>query len=237
MERPALGVDVRAVRAGADRENAGTEAPEDARRHAVGRAVGAVERDREAGEVEREAPAEELDVLGLRARVGDEPADPGAPRARRAVVALEALLDRVLPGVGELGALRGEQLDAVVLEQVVGRAEHDATVGAELLREEGDRRRREHADGVALGAGGEQPRHEGGLEQRPRQARVASDDEAHAVDPVVELQRGDELAPDPEREVGRERLLVGDAADTVGPEQARHRLVPSHGPRVIGSSG
>src|SRR2546429_9935316 len=100
-------------------------------------------------------------------------------------------------------------------------------------------RRREgvRPSGEASGSGGERPRHEGGLEQRPRQARVASDDEAHAVDPVVELQRGDELAPDPEREVGRERLLVGDAADSVGAEQTRHRTAPSRRPRPIGSSG
>src|SRR5205809_5179952 len=237
VERAAAGVDVPAVGAGADRQDAGAEPPEDARRHAIRRAVGAVEHDGEPAELEREGPAEEVDVVRLRARVGDEAADLGAPRARRTVVALEALLDLVLPGVGELRALRGEQLDAVVLERVVRRAEDDAAVGAELLREERDRRRREHADGVAVGAGGEQPRHERGLEQRPRQTRVASEHEPYAVGPVLDLQRRDELASDPEREVGRERLLVGDAADPVGAEQTRHRPVPSRPPCVIGSSG
>src|SRR5438094_363946 len=212
------------------------EPPEDARRHAIRRAVGAVEHDGEPAELEREGPAEEVDVVRLRARVGDEAADLGAPRARRTVVALEALLDLVLPGVGELRALRGEQLDAVVLERVVGRAEHDAAVGAELLREERDRRGREHADRVALGAGGEQPRHERGLEEGPRQACVASDDEPHAVRRVFEQEGRDELTPDPEREVGSERVLVGDAANPVGAEQACHRAAPSRRRPPIGSS-
>src|SRR5439155_24639651 len=236
MERPAAGVDVPAIGAGTDRQDAGAEPPEDARRHAIRRAVGAVEHDREPAELEREGPAEEVDVVRLRARVGDEAADPGAPRARRAVLALEALLDLVLPGVGELRALRGEQLDAVVLERVVGRAEHDSAVGAKPFREERDRRGREHADRVALGTGGQQPRHERGLEERSRQARVASDDKPHAVGRVLAEERRDELTPDAEREVGGEWVLVGDAANPVGAEQACHRVAPSRRPPSIGSS-
>jgi len=45
--------------------------------------VGAVEHDGEPAELEREGPAEEVDVVRLRARVGDEAAD-SAPRARGA---------------------------------------------------------------------------------------------------------------------------------------------------------
>src|SRR5206468_11096164 len=89
VKRPAAGVDIPAVGAGADRQDARAEPPEDARRHAIGRAVGAVEHDGEPAEVEREGPAEEVDGVRLRARVGDEAADPGAARPGRAVLALE----------------------------------------------------------------------------------------------------------------------------------------------------
>src|SRR2546425_1134224 len=90
--------------------------------------------------------------------------------------------------------------------------------------------------GGAPGGGGERPRHERGLEEGPRQACVASDDEPHAVRSVFEQERRDELTPDPEREVGSERVLVGDAANPVGAEQACHRAAPSRRRPPIGSS-
>src|SRR5204862_288633 len=102
LERPPASVASASPVSAATPGRARAEPPEDARRHAIGRAVGAVEHDGEPAEVEREGPAEEVDVVRLRARVGDEAADPGAARPGRAVLALEALLDLVLPGVGEL---------------------------------------------------------------------------------------------------------------------------------------
>src|SRR5207249_563934 len=199
--------------------HARAEPPEDARPHAERRAVRAVDDHGESGEVQRETAREEVDVVLLRAVVVDEAADVGAVRARRHVRRRQPCLDLLLPRVGELRALRREELDAVVLERVVGGGEHDAAVGIERAREERDARRREHADRVAVGAGGEETRHHGRLEQRPREARVAADHESHPLAALLRDQRGHELAADAIREVRRQRRLVGHTADAVRAEQ------------------
>src|SRR5881396_3497741 len=90
---------------------------------------------------------------------------------------------------------------------------------ASSAREERDARRREHADRVAVGAGREETRHHGRLEQRPREARVAADHESHALAALLRDQRGHELAADAIREVRRQRRLVGHTADAVRAEQ------------------
>src|SRR4051812_43815625 len=51
MQRAAVRVDVRPVGLGGDRDHAGAESPEHARRHVRGRAVGAVDGDAHAGQV------------------------------------------------------------------------------------------------------------------------------------------------------------------------------------------
>ena len=152
------------------------------------------------------------------------------PRIRVLVVTMHS--DRVLASAAIHAGAHGfipkdsgiEELEVAINEVLAGRHYLSPNIPRQTHR-------------VALGASGEQPRDERGLEHRARQARVASDDEPRTVGPVLDRERRDELAPDPEREVGGERFLVGDAADTVGSEQARHRLVPSRGPRLIGSSG
>ena len=95
---------------------------------------------------------------------------------------------------------------------------------SKTAREHRDAGRGQHADGVAVGAG----RHGAGgqrrLEERAGTAGVASDDESHAVHAVVELERRHQLARNPERQLGRQRLLVRHAPDSVGAEQAGHRV-------------
>jgi hypothetical protein len=151
-ERADARVDVDAIRLGADGHHARPQPPEHARRHAMGRPVRAVDRDRHAGEVEREAAAQVIDVVLLGAVVDVEPSDVLAVRARRGVLRREPALDLVLPRVGELGPLRGEELDAVVLVRVVGGGEHDPALRVQPAREERDPGGRQHADRVALAA-------------------------------------------------------------------------------------
>jgi len=67
--------------------------------------VGAVERDRDRAQIEREAAAEELDVLGLGLSVVDQRADLFATSPRRTIRSRQPLLDLGLPRVRELGAL------------------------------------------------------------------------------------------------------------------------------------
>jgi len=83
-------------------------------------------------------PHREVDVVGLGAVVVDELADLRAARAGCLVLLADPPLDLGLPGVGELGSLRREELDAVVLERVMGGAQHDAAVRVEPAREHRD---------------------------------------------------------------------------------------------------
>jgi hypothetical protein len=52
----------------------------------------------------------------------------------------------VLDLVGQLVAVRAEQLDAVVVERIVRGGDHDAEIGAHRARQHGDRRRRHRAE-------------------------------------------------------------------------------------------
>ena len=215
-ERADAGVDVDAVGLRPERDHPGAQAPEDARRHPMRGSVGAVDGNRQSRQVEREAATEVLHVVDV------EPADVLAVRARRRVIAGQPPLDLVFPGVGELGALRGEELDAVVFVGIVRRGKHDAALRFERAREERDARGRQHADRVALPARGQHARHHRGLEQLPGDPRVATDDDSNALRPVL-AERRDELAPHPERELGGERLDVRHTANSVRSEQPAHR--------------
>ena len=154
MERAEARVDVHPVRPRADGQYPGAEPAEYAGRYAVGRAVGAVEGDGDPAQIEREAAAQELDVLGLGLVVVDELADLRAARTGRTIRSVEPLLDLGLPRVGELGAFGREELDAVVLERIVRGAEHDASVSLQPPREQRDPRRRQDPDGKAIRTGG-----------------------------------------------------------------------------------
>ena len=115
----------------------------------------------------------------------------------------------------------GEELDAVVGHRVVRGRQHDAEVGAPCCGEQGDGRGRQHADAHDVDAGAGQARDDGGLEELPRGARVASDDRErtmageHAA--LGQHVRGRHRQV--ERELGRQ-VAVGQATDAVGAEQA-----------------
>src|SRR3954452_24179501 len=96
----------------------GAEVAEDRRRRAVGRAVGAVEQDAHAREVQTaEARTQRGEVVVERVAGAADAPDRG--RAARDSRRLELALDRLLGLVGELVARRAEELDAVVVERVV----------------------------------------------------------------------------------------------------------------------
>ena len=199
----------------------GPQPREHLRRH-VGRGpVGAVEHQREPGEgAGREHAHQPVDVPEP-AVVGGDGAHPVAGRPREAVGGRERSsaggeqpVDLGLqPGlhlVGQLAAPGGEELDAVVLEGVVGRGDHRRRV-AVGGREPGHARRGQHADVGHVGALGHEPGRQGGLQERTRDPGVAADQEAVAgQDPGRGPAQGhDHLGG----EVG-----VGDAANTVGTE-------------------
>jgi hypothetical protein len=189
--------------------------------------VGAVDDDAQPGQVGLPRLDEVVDVVLRRTGVRAQPAD-GRARGALVVGALQELLDALLLGVGELVALRAEELDAVVLDRVVARGDHRAGVGTELRGEERDAGRREDAEGDDVAARRADPGDEGGLEHLARRAGVAADDEARPRDALL-AEGPDDRAPHPDGELGGE-LGVRHAADPVGPEQLTHLALPLRRP-------
>ena len=87
--------------------------------------------------------------------------------------------------------------------------------------------RGQHADRVDVGAGGQRAGHERALEHGARTAACPARRPAGLLDAVVLEQRGHELPPEAEGQLGGQGRLVGDAADAVGAEQPAHRAGPS----------
>jgi len=112
--RAAAGIDVAPVGLGGDRLDTGTESLEDRRCGAVGRAIGTVEGDGQAAEVEREGPAQLAQVVVQRALQL-----PNSTRALGRRRAVDQRLDLGLRGVVELRSPGREELDPVVAERVV----------------------------------------------------------------------------------------------------------------------
>ena len=192
-----------AVGLDADRRHLGAELLERLGRDRRVRAVRAVDADPEAGEVAAEALD---DVLEVAVRRDVDAVDLAAAGA----LGVEQRLDLLLGGVGQLAALRVEELDAVVLGRVVRGGDHDA----EVEREQRDRRRRQHAreHGHARRRA-TTPRANASSSSTPEAARVAADEDAAAAGP----ERG--RAAEPLDEL-RGEVLSDDAPDAVGAEVA-----------------
>jgi hypothetical protein len=208
--QPAL---VAAVRRVVEHLDVGAEAAEDLRRRAVRRAVGAIERDPAAAQVEAgEALVQRAQVVLQRAL---QRADAADRRGGGAVGRLQRALDLQLDGVGQLEPVAAEELDAVVAVRVVRGAQDDAEVERVATDQERRAGRREHAAEQRFAAGGGDARGDRGLEHLAGLAGVADDEHAGhgGVDAprrrTGERQRqfrGQELPGDSPHPVGAEEL-------------------------------
>ena len=138
--RTAAQVDVPAVGRAADRDDLRAEVREHARRDFVAGAVGAVDHDLEAGEIDARRQRRGAEILVATARLVDTRGLAERVRLARQRRLVQVRLDLLLEFVGQLAAVRVEELDAVVFVQVVRRADDDAEAAAELLRQVGDAR-------------------------------------------------------------------------------------------------
>ncbi len=93
------------------------------------------------------------------------------------VVREDDLFDGRFRLIGELEALAAEDLDAVVLEGVVGGGDDDARIGPHAVGEKGDPRRGDHADHDGVDAHGADPGDEGILQHVSGEAGVLADDD------------------------------------------------------------
>lgn len=212
VRRPAAVVDVAAVRLVADDVHVRAEAAEDLRRHAIGGPVRAVEQDTAPLQVERlEARVQRAEIVLLRAV---QRADAADPVRRRGDVVVEACLDRGLRVVGELEAVRREELDAVVGERIVRRADDRGEIEPVAAHEQRRRRRGQHAAEQDLGPRARRARGQCGLEHLTGFAGVPDDEHPRVLGGGLQRRR----ATESHRQVGGEQV-AGDATDAVGAEQ------------------
>ena len=221
-------VDVQPVGLGGDRDDLGARAAVDLRRDGRRGAVRAV--DDHAQPVERGRGGDEQVVGVAGVGVVGQVADPADTRPGRAGADdVEARLDGVLHGIGQLVATRGEELDAVVGHGVVRRGDHHAEVGVERLDQVRDGRGGQHADPDRVGARRGEPGDDRGLQHLPAGPRVAADHGDRAVRTVALGQHVRGRRGERHGELRGEHLAVGEPAHAVGAEQT-----PSaHGQRLL----
>ena len=209
-----------------NRDDLGAELPQRVGRDLVGGAVGAVDHDAQAVErqIARQRALGEFDVAVLHAVDALGAAELGGLGEPLGEIAVDQLLDLELDLVGQLVAVRAEQLDAVVVVRIVRGRDHHAEIGAHRARQHGDRRRRHRAGQQHVHADRGEARDQRGLDHVAGQPRVLADQHAMAVLAVLEHHaRG---LPDLERELRRDRA-VGAAANAVGAEiLANHAEFP-----------
>ena len=123
-------------------DDLGAEFPQRLRRDLVGGAVGAVDDDAEAFErqIARQRALGEFDVAVLDAVDAAGAAEIGRGGEALAEVGVDQALDLRLDRVGQLVAVRAEELDAVVVIGIVRGGDHDAEIAAHGPRQHGDRR-------------------------------------------------------------------------------------------------
>src|SRR5882757_223558 len=224
--RAAFLVDVETIGIDAHRDDVGAKLPQRFRHHLVGSPVGTI--DHHAQSVERELARQrtlgEFDVAVMDAVDAAGAAEAGALRQMAVDRLVEQLLDLLLDIVGQFEALRAEQLDAVVLEQVVGRRNHHAEISAHRLGQHRDRRRRDRAEQQHVHADRGKAGHHGVFDHVAGKARVLADDDAVAVIAALKYQPG--RLPHLERELRCDET-IGAAPNPVGTEIFAAHVTPS----------
>ena len=164
----------------------------------------------------RKAVLDELDVAAL----GIVEAPRAAERFRRRQPRRAggyARLDPRLRLVGELVAVRPEELDSVVGERVVRGGDHHAEIGPERAGEHCHGRRRHRPDQDDVHAHRDEAGRQRGFEQVAREPRVLADDDA--VPMVAAQEEAAGRRAHLHHGLGGHRLPVRDTADTVGAEE------------------
>ena len=207
-------------------DHVGAQFPQRFRHHLVGRAVGAIDHDAQAveREIARQRALGEFDVAVMHAVDTAGAAEARALRQPLVEGLVEQLLDLLLDVVGELEALRAEQLDAVVLEQIVRGRDHHAEIGAHRLGQHRDRRRRHRADQQHVHADRGEARHHRVFDHVAGQPRVLADHDAMAM--LAALKHQARGLPDLERELRRDQT-IGAATDPVRTEIFAAHMSPS----------
>ncbi len=153
------------------------------------------------------------------------PADLGR-LGERNVAILDQRLDLHLVGIGELVAVRAEQLDAVIIIRIVAGRDHDAQVRAHRGGEHGDGGRGNGAELDHVHADAGESGNQRILDHVAREARVLADHDAVAMMAAQEMAAGGHA--DAHRHLGGHGSLVGAAANAV-----RAEIAPAHGRSLV----
>ena len=138
-------------------------------------------------------------------------------------IGIDQRLDLGFLRIGELLAVRAEELDAVILVGIVRGGDHDAEVAAHGARQHGDAGRRDRAGDEHVHADRHEAGHQRILDHIAREPRVLADDDAVAVVAVLEDDaRGH---ADLHGEIGCDGKLIGPPADAVRAEVFPRHLV------------
>lgn len=215
--RAAFLVDVETIRLDADRNDVGAQLPQRFRHHPIGRAIGAIDHHAQAVEAEiaRQRALGEFDVTIMHAV--DAAGAPQARALRQAFVQafVEQLLDLLFDVVRKLEALRAEQLDAVVFEQIMRGRDHHPEIGAHRFRQHRHRRRRHRAEQQHIHADRGEARHHGVFDHVAGKTGILADHDAMAVLATLKHQSG--RLPDLEGELRCDQT-IGAATNPVGTE-------------------
>jgi hypothetical protein len=225
-----LVVDVEAVGFDADGEDFGAQFPEGNGRDLVGGAVGAIEHDAQAGQVDvpGQGALGVFDVAGARFLVAMGAADLASAGEMLGEVAVDQALDLEFDFVGELEPVGTEQLDAIVLIGIVRGRDHHPEIGPQRAGQHGDGGRRHGAEEVDVHAHGGKAGGQGLLDHVAGAARILADHDAIAMVAAHELGAGRHAHL--EREFGRQLVAIGEPANAV-----RAEIFPGHGdpPKLV----
>ena len=126
----------------------------------------------------------------------------------------QGLLDLFLPGIGQLGALGAEELDAVVVIRVVAGADDHAQAGALGARQIGHARRGQGAQQHHVHAGRVEPGLQRALQHVARDPRVLADQ--HHGTGFLAPQHTAHGMRQAQREVGGDGRAAHQAANSIG---------------------
>ncbi len=217
MKRAAAGVDVAAVGRHTHREDLRAERAEEFGTEFVGGAVGAVQKDAEAGKFgsRKDAAAKKIEILGVERFVGYETRRifRRGSRAMFQNISFEFFFD----GIRELHARVGEELHAIVVVRIVRGGDDDAGLKIVLANETGDAG---SGDNAGKSDGGSGLREAGGEESGDMRSGFTC---IHANENVsggmFAEQIGGEGTSGSKKSGVVERRSAGNAANTVGSEE------------------
>ena len=221
--RAAAVIDVAPVGAHRDGHNLRPQLPQGCRCRLVGRAIGAIDDHLEAVQAYNlvQRALGELDIAFVGALYALGLADPVRLGEQLIRVAQDQRLDLFLGLVGELVAIRPEQLDAVIEIRIVRGRDHDAQIGAQRADQHGDGLRRDRAQLYDVHAHGGEARNECRLDRIARKPCVLADHDAMTPAAIgVQMPGGH---ADLEGNARRHRMAV-----CLSPDAVRSKKLPCH---------